>query len=1331
MKMMRKSVGGIVGVAGFIAALCCVALAADLSGEAEPAAVDASQYADFMSEEVLDIQDLAQWAEIQRRFFNRITPAGGALFQPMSPPVVPFDAANFKGSFLDDLLGEDQNSVAIYPLSLALDPETRETLIYNADGKLIAAVSQNNAFPAVSEGEDPSRVMLQLDLLPTEDVEPYLYVERRVTESLAAAEETIEPGGAAMMSLEEGEFGFVEFQSQTNGTMRLTVTNSAGTAEVFSYTVWHTADVVVVTYTNEQSNVVTDTNTLWYPVSPPYNGMESAWTNRTTNLACTNGVGVWEDANLVSNARVRFYAVTLRTDSDGDGLTDGTEYFVHHTNPGTNDTDGDGMWDGWEILYGLNTSSNDALLDPDGDGRVNIEEFNYSNSTYYTACIFGDSNPTNKDTDGDGVTDGPLGGGGAFTNGPDAFPRDPCAVADTDCDGQPDALTCTNTTLAADADDDDDGFANTNDTSVLIPSTVAPFKTVEVQTISSGNSTSSFASMTVAGNFFGADNWSPPLRNMTLISNQVWEYVHFFTNETGMEFKFVANGDWASSSWGDNSQTSTNIPVSDTADLGSGVNIKISGKLYGECRFRFHEGTRAYEIVSAPPTFDLSSSGRNLPYAAGSNAKKGYGKVHGGIFFNHDGTNLFVGLAGLDPEGANVFMLFLDTDGTNGGVRTLAGLTGDPQGFGNADNITFDSANFTPNVGILVGDRRFDGRNFPAADLGQGAVGQGVYKLATNGIFPFPGFSTNISGGFSQWGDRIAGHRAPNAGIEIRLSLTNLGVSTGNFIQAVGLFAGGTGGTNRYLSGEVYGQSISGPFNGSNYETNGVTLIGAPVYLSSRAAPSISGPPPLTDDDVILQGFYWDVPTAPSITNAANKYNGIWYDHVRGQAQSGELARFTMVWLPPPTKGDSGRYSVGYDVRDHYDLGAFDEKDTIHTRYGSETDLVELVSTLDSSGIVSVVDLVMNHMNGGYGSTPARYHFVQWDNKTPFPKADVSGQTNANGFFNYNNTDWPFRIDFGFGTTNELAMETVLNMGPDDDSADINQLHPYMRKGLETWGAWLSSHVGYCGYRFDFTQGKEPWFTSEFMHHGPMRNKFAVMEYWVTEDNATVGEFETWLALTDFRAAAFDMRLHQKLEEMCNFPATFNMETLSRAGLVGVKPQWAVPFVESHDTVRAFGGDNQSKMGIRQKKELAYAYVLLSEGRPMVFYHDYYEQPYANQFSTNGWSGTSLKSIIDPLIDARKKYAAGTTSYLTVSNNACLYIAKRSGVSTNDGCLLVINNSTNSTLWNTVQTGWTNSTMLVDVLDTNHTVSVSSGVATVGASNRSYRVYVRQEIYQP
>ena len=70
--------------------------------------------------------------------------------------------------------------------------------------------------------------------------------------------------------------------------MRLTATNGADVAEVFSYTVWHTSAVVVVTWTNEESNVVTDTNTVWTPVSPPFHGLASGWTIANTNLPLTS-----------------------------------------------------------------------------------------------------------------------------------------------------------------------------------------------------------------------------------------------------------------------------------------------------------------------------------------------------------------------------------------------------------------------------------------------------------------------------------------------------------------------------------------------------------------------------------------------------------------------------------------------------------------------------------------------------------------------------------------------------------------------------------------------------------------------------------------------------------------------------------------------------------------------------------------------------------------------------------------------------------------------------------------------------------------------------------
>ena len=417
-RMIQRSAIGI-AVTVVIAALCLAAMAADSTRtDTKPAAVDAEQYATFMENEAYDLQDLAEGAEIQRRMFNRITPPGISWLQPMSPALVPFDAANFDEKFLNCLLGEDKNSVAIYPLSLALDSKSRETLVYNADGKLIASIPADMASRYWPKDADPIRVTLQLDLLPAEDVEQYLYTESRISES--AIPKTAKPArssGIAMRSLGASEFGICNFQRQTNGAMRLTVTNGADVAEVFSYTVWHTSAVVVTTWTNEESNVVTDTNTVWTPVSPPFNGLESAWECQTTNLLLTNGVGVWEDANISSNARVRFYGVANRMDSDEDGLTDGAERFVYNTDPDSPDTDDDelsdyeevtiyetdplnpdtdddGMTDGWEVAHSLDPLENDGAFDGDGDKLSSLQGFLFK------------TDPHAADTDQDGLPDG-------------------------------------------------------------------------------------------------------------------------------------------------------------------------------------------------------------------------------------------------------------------------------------------------------------------------------------------------------------------------------------------------------------------------------------------------------------------------------------------------------------------------------------------------------------------------------------------------------------------------------------------------------------------------------------------------------------------------------------------------------------------------------------------------------------------------------------------------------------------------------------------------------------------------------------------------------------
>ncbi len=151
-------------------------------------------------------------------------------------------------------------------------------------------------------------------------------------------------------------------------------------------------------------------------------------------------------------------------DSDDDGLDDFPEIdgsdndFVLHgfgaTNPNSPFSDGDSLPDGWEVQYGFNPNSDAGgdgdSADPDSDGLDNAGE--YANGT----------DPTNPDSDGDAVRDGPE-------------------VAGTDNNGTDFGFGPTNPTAA---DSDGDGFSdwfelragsNPNDVSALPAGTAVPF----------------------------------------------------------------------------------------------------------------------------------------------------------------------------------------------------------------------------------------------------------------------------------------------------------------------------------------------------------------------------------------------------------------------------------------------------------------------------------------------------------------------------------------------------------------------------------------------------------------------------------------------------------------------------------------------------------------------------------------------------------------------------------------------------------------------------------------------------------------------------------------
>lgn len=438
--------------------------------------------------------------------------------------------------------------------------------------------------------------------------------------------------------------------------------------------------------------------------------------------------------------------------------------------------------------------------------------------------------------------------------------------------------------------------------------------------------------------------------------------------------------------------------------------------------------------------------------------------------------------------------------------------------------------------------------------------------------------------------------------------------------------------------------------------------------------------------------------------------------------------RIEFYWMPPPQKCDAGIDSVGYDPYDFYDLGSYNWKFTTETRYGSENELINCVTELRKSGIQPICDLVLNHMNGGesslgWGDPLYRYNY-QYDYHRRFQKIDTNGVINAKDYYNVNYTNQPFGMDWGFGNSSASnAWESTA------ESADINQCHPYQRQGLEAWGDWLTAKVGYSGYRFDFTQGMEPWFIAEFMNTGIKKDRFAVMEYWIEDHNASQRERKTWLELTDNRAALFDMELHEALTHMCNGDdPSFQMSSLSYCGLIHEYPSRAVTFVESHDSIRPKGDDN--KLGITTDKLLAYAYIMMSEGIPMVAYNDYLIGPYADVLSPNdnvddGWTGAPLKNQIDQLIEIRKLYAGGTSRYLSNSNKDHLFVMQRTGNAEKAGCILALNDGS-TVLTDTVNTGWTNA-ILVDMLDSSHTITNNeNGIVSVSVPGRDYRIYVLQ-----
>jgi len=146
-----------------------------------------------------------------------------------------------------------------------------------------------------------------------------------------------------------------------------------------------------------------------------------------------------------------------------------------------------------------------------------------------------------------------------------------------------------------------------------------------------------------------------------------------------------------------------------------------------------------------------------------------------------------------------------------------------------------------------------------------------------------------------------------------------------------------------------------------------------------------------SDDEVMMQAFYWDVPVD------SENVNGIWWSTLG--AKAGELAQagFTSVWTPAPVKGAYSIYDMGYGVYDHYDLGEYKQKGNIEgvppsveTRFGSKQELLDMVAAFQSNDIKVYSDIVLNHMYGGsFEYNPVVTQYIQDERYPTYPTSQV------------------------------------------------------------------------------------------------------------------------------------------------------------------------------------------------------------------------------------------------------------------------------------------------------------------------------------------------------
>lgn len=395
----------------------------------------------------------------------------------------------------------------------------------------------------------------------------------------------------------------------------------------------------------------------------------------------------------------------------------------------------------------------------------------------------------------------------------------------------------------------------------------------------------------------------------------------------------------------------------------------------------------------------------------------------------------------------------------------------------------------------------------------------------------------------------------------------------------------------------------------------------------------------MPSNDTMMQYFEWYLSSNSTLWNELTK-----------DAKHLENIGITHLWLPPAYKGSGGKNDVGYGVYDLYDLGEFDQKGSIPTKYGTKDEYIEAIKVLHQSNIKVLADIVLNHKMGadetekvlaveddasnrnlslteakpitvwtkytfpGRGDT---YSNFKW-NWTHFHGIDWDEESKKTAIYKFYGKHWDENVDKENGNYDYL-------MGADIDLNNVDVVNE-----LKTWGKWYIDTTGIDGFRLDAVKHIRSEFFPEWLDYlrkYKEKRMFAVGEYW----SANIDTISEFLKRTERTMSLFDVPLHYNFYRASISNGEFNMSQIFDGTIVAKDPEKAVTFVDNHDTQL---GQALESWILDWFKPLAYALILLrKDGMPCVFYGDYYG------ISEKGVE--PKKDILDILLKVRKYFAYG------------------------------------------------------------------------------------------